>query len=148
MKKRVFSILLALALCLTLLPAAAWAEETGTNGDETCTHTDWEYIDDEEGQRHIQQCKNCPQKTTPTDCIHREGTTKGKCEICGLDLAVSLNDWTGGRCVTTWEKAFSHVGSSKYYPITDITENCILILQKIEISLHQLSPRSRSPAAP
>lgn len=62
MKKRVFSILLALALCLTLLPAAAWAEETGTNGDETCTHTDWEYIDDEEGQRHIQQCKNCPQK--------------------------------------------------------------------------------------
>lgn len=126
MKKRVFSILLALALCLTLLPAAAWAEETGTNGDETCTHTDWEYIDDEEGQRHIQQCKNCPQKTTPTDCIHREGTTKGKCEICGLDLAVSLNDWTGGRCVTTWEKAFSHVGSSKYYPITDITENVTL----------------------
>lgn len=126
MKKRVFSILLALALCLTLLPAAAWAEETGTNGDETCTHTDWEYIDDEEGQRHIQQCKNCPKKTTPTDCIHREGTTKGKCEICGLDLAVSLNDWTGGRCVTTWEKAFSHVGSSKYYPITDITENVTL----------------------
>lgn len=126
MKKRVFSILLALALCLTLLPAAAWAEETGTNGDETCTHTDWEYIDDEEGQRHIQQCKNCPQKTTPTDCIHREGTTKGKCEICRLDLAVSLNDWTGGRCVTTWEKAFSHVGSSKYYPITDITENVTL----------------------
>lgn len=126
MKKRVFSILLALALCLTLLPAAAWAEETGTNGDETCTHTDWEYIDDEEGQRHIQQCKNCLQKTTPTDCIHREGTTKGKCEICGLDLAVSLNDWTGGRCVTTWEKAFSHVGSSKYYPITDITENVTL----------------------
>lgn len=126
MKKRVFNILLALALCLTLLPAAAWAEETGTNGDETCTHTDWEYIDDEEGQRHIQQCKNCPQKTTPTDCIHREGTTKGKCEICGLDLAVSLNDWTGGRCVTTWEKAFSHVGSSKYYPITDITENVTL----------------------
>lgn len=126
MKKRVFSILLALALCLTLLPAAAWAEETGTNGDETCTHADWEYIDDEEGQRHIQQCKNCPQKTTPTDCIHREGTTKGKCEICGLDLAVSLNDWTGGRCVTTWEKAFSHVGSSKYYPITDITENVTL----------------------
>lgn len=126
MKKRVFSILLALALCLTLLPAAAWAEETGTNGDETCTHTDWEYIDDEEGQKHIQQCKNCPQKTTPTDCIHREGTTKGKCEICGLDLAVSLNDWTGGRCVTTWEKAFSHVGSSKYYPITDITENVTL----------------------
>lgn len=126
MKKRVFSILLALALCLTLLPAAAWAEETGTNGDETCTHADWEYIEDEEGQRHIQQCKNCPQKTTPTDCIHREGTTKGKCEICGLDLAVSLNDWTGGRCVTTWEKAFSHVGSSKYYPITDITENVTL----------------------
>lgn len=126
MKKRVFSILLALALCLTLLPAAAWAEETGTNGDETCTHADWEYIDDEEGQRHIQQCKNCPQKTTPTDCIHREGTTKGKCEICGLDLVVSLNDWTGGRCVTTWEKAFSHVGSSKYYPITDITENVTL----------------------
>ena len=126
MKKRVFSILLALALCLTLLPAAAWAEETGTNGDETCTHTDWEYIDDEEGQRHIQQCNKCPQKTTPTDCIHREGTTKGKCEICGLDLAVSLNDWTGGRCVTTWEKAFSHVGSSKYYPITDITENVTL----------------------
>lgn len=126
MKKRVFSILQALALCLTLLPAAAWAEETGTNGDETCTHADWEYIDDEEGQRHIQQCKNCPQKTTPTDCIHREGTTKGKCEICGLDLAVSLNDWTGGRCVTTWEKAFSHVGSSKYYPITDITENVTL----------------------
>lgn len=126
MKKRVFSILLALALCLTLLPAAAWAEETGTSGDETCTHADWEYIDDEEGQRHIQQCKNCPQKTTPTDCIHREGTTKGKCEICGLDLAVSLNDWTGGRCVTTWEKAFSHVGSSKYYPITDITENVTL----------------------
>mgnify|MGYP004654788331 CR=1 FL=1 len=126
MKKRVCSILLAAVLCLTLLPAAAWAEETGTNGDETCTHTDWEYIDDEEGQRHIQQCKNCPQKTTPTDCIHREGTTKGKCEICGLDLAVSLNDWTGGRCVTTWEKAFSHVGSSKYYPITDITENVTL----------------------
>lgn len=126
MKKRVFSILLALALCLTLLPAAAWAEETGTNGDETCTHADWKYIDDEEGQRHIQQCKNCPQKTTPTDCIHREGTTKGKCEICGLDLAVSLNDWTGGRCVTTWEKAFSHVGSSKYYPITDITEDVTL----------------------
>lgn len=126
MKKRAFSILLALALCLTLLPAAAWAEETGTNGDETCTHADWEYIDDEEGQRHIQQCKNCPQKTTPTDCIHREGTTKGKCEICRLDLAVSLNDWTGGRCVTTWEKAFSHVGSSKYYPITDITENVTL----------------------
>ena len=174
------SILLALALCLTLLPAAAWAEETGTNGDETCTHADWKYIDDEEGQRHIQQCKNCPKKITPTDCIHREGTTKGKCEICGLDLAVSLNDWTGGRCVTTWEKAFSHVGSSKYYPITDITENvtlnnangeplkihmagykatgklpyspalwnCILILQKIEICLHQLSPRSRSTAAP
>lgn len=126
MKKRVFSILLALALCLTLLPAAAWAEETGTNGDETCTHADWKYIDDEEGQRHIQQCKNCPQKITPTDCIHREGTTKGKCEICGLDLAVSLNDWTGERCVTTWEKAFSHVGSSKYYPITDITENVTL----------------------
>lgn len=41
-------------------------------------------------------------------------------------MAVSLNDWTGGRCVTTWEKAFSHVGSSKYYPITDITENVTL----------------------
>lgn len=27
MKKRIFSILTALALCLTLLPAAAWAAE-------------------------------------------------------------------------------------------------------------------------
>ena len=36
MKKRVLSMFMALALCLTLLPTAAWAEETDTpEGGET-----------------------------------------------------------------------------------------------------------------
>lgn len=134
MKKRVFSILLALALCLTMLPAAAWAEGTSANGETGCSHTDWKYIDDEDGHRHIKKCNDCDYEY-PNPMIHGDGNdgtyADGECDTCKLPLVASFNSRLTA-CFTSWGKAFNYINKDKsggvyeLYPITDITENVTL----------------------
>ena len=123
MKKRVFSILLALALCLTLLPAAAWAEETGTNGDETCVH-DWEWVPTDAGYNHISKCKKCTAQGTTM----QHDNASGYCSFCHAQLKARVNE---SGFYTSLQKALHGAGSNIYliavkqtvYPIGDQQES-------------------------
>lgn len=123
MKKRVFSILLALALCLTLLPAAAWAEETGTNGDETCVH-DWEWVPTDAGYNHISKCKKCTAQGTTM----QHDNASGYCSFCHAQLKARVNQ---SGFYTSLQKALHGAGSNKIliavkqtvYPIGDQQES-------------------------
>lgn len=123
MKKRVFSILLALALCLTLLPAAAWAEETGTNGDETCVH-DWEWVPTDAGYNHISKCKKCTAQGTTM----QHDNASGYCSFCHAQLKARVNE---SGFYTSLQKALHGAGSNKIliavkqtvYPIGDQQES-------------------------
>lgn len=123
MKKRVFSILLALALCLTLLPAAVWAEETGTNGDETCVH-DWEWVPTDAGYNHISKCKKCTAQGTTM----QHDNASGYCSFCHAQLKARVNQ---SGFYTSLQKALHGAGSNKIliavkqavYPIGDQQES-------------------------
>ena len=117
MKKRVSSILLAAVLCVTMLSVVALADE--------CQH-DWEYKDTGTGLNCIETCTKCSttQGSSRQHCDDvASGTKDGKCNICGIDLAVSFNDIYSS-CATTWEAAFKYIGSTSgtLYPIADTTE--------------------------
>lgn len=117
MKKRVSSILLAAVLCVTMLSVVALADE--------CQH-DWEYKDTGAGLNCIETCTKCSttQGSSRQHCDDvASGTKDGKCNICGIDLAVSFNDIYRS-CATTWEAAFKYIGSTSgtLYPIADTTE--------------------------
>lgn len=117
MKKRVSSILLAAVLCVTMLSVVALADE--------CQH-DWEYKDTGTGLNCIETCTKCSttQGSSRQHCDDvASGTKDGKCNICGIDLAVSFNDIYRS-CATTWEAAFKEIGSTSgtLYPIADTTE--------------------------
>lgn len=117
MKKRVSSILLAAVLCVTMLSVVALADE--------CQH-DWEYKDTGTGLNCIETCTKCSttQGSSRQHCDDvASGTKDGKCNICGIDLAVSFNDIYRS-CATTWEAAFKYIGSTSgtLYPIADTTE--------------------------
>lgn len=117
MKKRVSSILLAAVLCVTMLSVVALADE--------CQH-DWEYKDTGAGLNCIETCTKCSttQGSSRQHCDDvASGTKDGKCNICGIDLAVSFNDIYSS-CATTWEAAFKYIGSTSgtLYPIADTTE--------------------------
>lgn len=123
MKKRVCSVLLALALCLTLLPAAAWAEETGTNGDETCVH-DWEWVPTDAGYNHISKCKKCTAQGTTM----QHDNASGYCSFCHAQLKARVNQ---SGFYTSLQKALHGAGSNKIliavkqtvYPIGDQQES-------------------------
>lgn len=117
MKKRVCSVLLAAVLCVTVLSVVALADE--------CQH-DWEYKDTGAGLNCIETCTKCSttQGSSRQHCDDvASGTKDGKCNICGIDLAVSFNDIYSS-CATTWEAAFKYIGSTSgtLYPIADTTE--------------------------
>lgn len=117
MKKRVCSVLLAAVLCVTMLSVVALADE--------CQH-DWEYKDTGTGLNCIETCTKCSttQGSSRQHCDDvASGTKDGKCNICGIDLAVSFNDIYRS-CATTWEAAFKYIGSTSgtLYPIADTTE--------------------------
>lgn len=103
MKKRVFSILLALALCLTLLPAAAWAEETGA-GETTCEH-DWEWVPTDAGYNHIEKCKNCEETRGNTQ---QHDNASGYCSFCHAQLKARVNK---SGFYTSLQKALDNVGA-------------------------------------
>lgn len=112
MKKRVFSILLAAVLCVTMLSVVALADE--------CQH-DWEYKDTGAGLNCIGTCKICKAESYPVQ--HCDIVKDGKCDYCNTALAVSFNDIYKS-CATTWEAAFKEIGSTSgtLYPIADTTE--------------------------
>lgn len=117
MKKRVSSILLAAVLCVTMLSVVALADE--------CQH-DWEYKDTGAGLNCIETCTKCSttQGSSRQHCDDvASGTKDGKCNICGIDLAVSFNDIYSS-CATTWEAAFKYIGSTSgtLYPIENVTD--------------------------
>lgn len=117
MKKRVCSILLAAVLCVTMLSVVALADE--------CEH-EWKYKDTGTGLNCIETCTKCSttQGSSRQHCDDvASGTKDGKCNICGIDLAVSFNDIYSS-CATTWEAAFKYIGSTSgtLYPIADTTE--------------------------
>lgn len=117
MKKRVCSILLAAVLCVTMLSVVALADE--------CEH-EWKYKDTGTGLNCIETCTKCSttQGSSRQHCDDvASGTKDGKCNICGIDLAVSFNDIYRS-CATTWEAAFKYIGSTSgtLYPIADTTE--------------------------
>lgn len=118
MKKRVCSILLAAVLCVTMLSVVALADE--------CEH-EWKYKDTGTGLNCIETCTKCSttQGSSRQHCDDvASGTKDGKCNICGIDLAVSFNDLFRTICATTWEAAFKEIGSTSgtLYPIADTTE--------------------------
>lgn len=124
MKKRVSSILLAAVLCVTMLSVVALATEC-TNGNHTYTGNN--YVANDNGINHSPKCDNCGYVDTSRSSQHCDdvasGTKDGKCNICGIDLAVSFNDIYRS-CATTWEAAFKYIGSTSgtLYPIADTTE--------------------------
>ena len=123
MKKRVFSILLAAVLCVTMLSVVALADE--------CQH-DWKYEDTGAGLNCIETCIKC--NATQGSSRHHcddvaSGTKDGKCNICGTDLAVSFYDSSCSSCATTLQAAFDYVknegGSTetKLFSMKDIADN-------------------------
>ena len=123
MKKRVCSVLLAAVLCVTMLPAAAWAEETGTNGDETCVH-DWEWVPTDAGYNHISKCKKCTAQGTTM----QHDNASGYCSFCHAQLKARVNQ---SGFYTSLQKALHGAGSNKIliavkqtvYPIGDQQES-------------------------
>lgn len=124
MKKRVCSVLLAAVLCVTMLSVVALATEC-TDGNHT--YTGKYYVANANGINHSLRCDKCDYVDTRTTRQHCDdvasGTKDGKCNICGIDLAVSFNDIYSS-CATTWEAAFKYIGSTSgtLYPIADTTE--------------------------
>lgn len=124
MKKRVCSILLAAVLCVTMLSVVALATECA-DGAHTYDENLW--APNANGISHSPKCDNCGYVDTSSSSQHCDdvasGTKDGKCNICGIDLAVSFNDIYSS-CATTWEAAFKYIGSTSgtLYPIADTTE--------------------------
>lgn len=124
MKKRVCSVLLAAVLCVTMLSVVALATESS---DCNHTYTGNNYVANVNGINHSPKCDKCDYVDTRTTRQHCDdvasGTKDGKCNICGIDLAVSFNDIYSS-CATTWEAAFKYIGSTSgtLYPIADTTE--------------------------
>lgn len=124
MKKRVCSILLAAVLCVTMLSVVALATECV---DDAHTYDENLWAPNANGINHNPKCDKCDYVDTRTTRQHCDdvasGTKDGKCNICGIDLAVSFNDIYSS-CATTWEAAFKEIGSTSgtLYPIADTTE--------------------------
>lgn len=124
MKKRVCSILLAAVLCVTMLSVVALATECV---DDAHTYDENLWAPNANGINHSPKCDKCDYVDTRTTRQHCDdvasGTKDGKCNICGIDLAVSFNDIYSS-CATTWEAAFKYIGSTSgtLYPIADTTE--------------------------
>ena len=124
MKKRVSSILLAAVLCVTMLSVVALATECV---DDAHTYDENLWAPNANGINHNPKCDKCDYVDTRTTRQHCDdvasGTKDGKCNICGIDLAVSFNDIYSS-CATTWEAAFKYIGSTSgtLYPIADTTE--------------------------
>ena len=123
MKKRVFSILLAAVLCVTMLSVVALATEC-TNGNHT-----YNYVANDNGINHSPKCDNCGYVDTSSSSQHCDNGSNnnakdGKCDFCSAELAVSFNDLFRTICATTWEAAFKEIGSTSgtLYPIADTTE--------------------------
>lgn len=123
MKKRVCSVLLAAVLCVTMLSVVALATEST---DCNHTYTGKYYVANDNGINHSPKCDNCDYVDTSSrqhcDDV-ASGTKDGKCNICGIDLAVSFNDIYSS-CATTWEAAFKEIssGSGTLYPIENVTD--------------------------
>ena len=124
MKKRVCSILLAAVLRVTMLSVVALATECV---DDAHTYDENLWAPNANGINHNPKCDKCDYVDTRTTRQHCDdvasGTKDGKCNICGIDLAVSFNDIYSS-CATTWEAAFKEIGSTSgtLYPIADTTE--------------------------
>ena len=88
MKKRVLSMLMALALCLTLLPASAWAAETAeTNVAEvTSGGTTTQYADLAKALAKVNTDGGAQEQCS---CITlcTEGNTNSDCPVCGAEGA-------------------------------------------------------------
>lgn len=112
MKKRVCSILLAAVLCVTMLSVVALATECV---DDAHTYDENLWAPNANGINHNPKCDKCDYVDTRTTRQHCDdvasGTKDGKCNICGIDLAVSFNDSSRSSCATTLQAAFDYVQS-------------------------------------
>lgn len=110
MKKRVFSILLAAVLCVTMLSVVALATES-----TDCNHT-YNYVANDNGINHSPKCDNCGYVDTSRSSQHCDNGSNskykdGKCDYCDAELAVSFNDSSRSSCATTLKAAFDYVKS-------------------------------------
>lgn len=119
MKKRVFSILLAVVLCVTMLSVVALATECA---DGNHTYTGNHYVPNDNGLNHSLKCDNCGH-VEKSSYRHSDTDKNGKCDTCDTDLAVSFNNIYDS-CATTWEAAFKEIGSTSgtLYPIKNVTD--------------------------
>ena len=127
MKKRVFSILLAAVLCVTMLSVVALATEC-TDGNHTYTGNN--YVANDNGINHSPKCDNCDYYVVTSSSQHCDnGSNKdGKCDYCDAELAVSFNDSSRSSCATTLQAAFDYVKSenssteTKLFSMKDIAD--------------------------
>jgi len=130
MKKRVFSILLAAVLCVTMLSVVALATECA-DGAHTYDENLW--APNANGINHSPKCDNCGYVDTSSSNQHCDDRSNnnakdGKCDFCSAELAVSFNYSSRSSCATTLQAAFDYVKSenssteTKLFSMKDIAD--------------------------
>lgn len=115
MKKRVLSMFMALALCLTLLPTAALAEEAGAAPD--AANADSTYTTGEDaGLAGGDTDSSGEMQGGEADAAAESGTHTAHC-VCGKDSSTTVNGHTHNTD-TTWTAADSLPGTAGSYYLT------------------------------
>ena len=115
MKKRVLSLFMALALCLTLLPTAALAEEAGAAPD--AANADSTYTTGEDaGLAGGDTDSSGEMQGGEADAAAESGTHTAHC-VCGKDSSTTVNGHTHNTD-TTWTAADSLPNSAGSYYLT------------------------------
>lgn len=116
MKKRVFSILLAAVLCVTMLSVVALATEC-TGGAHTYDENLW--APNANGINHSPKCDNCGYVREYPAIQHYDINRDGICDACRVGLGAYLgNSPAQGGCFTTLQGALDYAGNEKGYSIT------------------------------
>lgn len=116
MKKRVLSLFMALALCFSLLPTAALAEEAGAAPD--AANADSTYTTGEDAGLAGGEDDSVPEGTDSgeADAAAEAGTHTDHC-VCGKGSSTSVNGHTHNTS-TTWTAATSLPDSEGSYYLT------------------------------
>lgn len=122
MKKRVLSLFMALALCLTLLPTAALAEEAGAAPDAANANST--YTPGEDAGLTGGKNDSVPDDTDggemqdgEADAAAEAGTHTDHC-VCGKDSSTTVNGHEHDSAVTAWNAVDSLPDSAGSYYLT------------------------------
>lgn len=108
MKKRVFSILLAAVLCVTMLSVVALATES-----TDCNHT-YNYVANDNGINHSPRCDKCEHVRENLTIQHYDINRDGICDACRVGLGAYLgNSPAQGGCFTTLQGALDYAGNER-----------------------------------